>query len=295
MNILQTKMVVMSVACNLGVLLLSLLLFCCTSACPHTDDHVSYMHDITTCNGSDAVISFNITGVANCSNIHADYFVYIYYHFPAPTTHEKLPDPIFHNETGLCQVFLTLYNVTYEDFVDAILQVRILTPPLNNPHFNCSNNFSLIFITDPPSPVSTLDSHINCSGVFISWPKPYASTSCPVLHYIIILNKQTDVITPYSFFKYSWSELSHNTLYTVSIVAVTGAGYSIESNSTEFITALAPKVIMIDHDVPLLAEDAAVFVKAKVSCIHKYMYHSYCKIKGTARWYIGHVHLTAAS
>lgn len=76
------------------------------------------------------------------------YAVFIFFHDGSDRfrDHEQFPPPFLHNGTDICQVQLTLYNVTYEEFRDALLQVQIHTPP-HHPKLYCSNNFSIIVNT----------------------------------------------------------------------------------------------------------------------------------------------------
>lgn len=75
------------------------------------------------------------------------------------------------------------------------------------------------------------------------WSASHTSPSCPLLYYQLILNNSNPVILNDSnlvsaeSFYYSWSDLSPNTPYSVSIIAVSDAGSSIASNTT-FITAI---------------------------------------------------------
>lgn len=86
----------------------------------------------------------------------------------------------------------------------------------------------------PPDPVIPKVT-VNCTDVSVYWSTPYYPPGCPLEYYQMNFNNICFNLTNVSS-HYSWSDLSPNTSFTVSIVAVSDAGSSIESNTT-FITA----------------------------------------------------------
>lgn len=93
-----------------------------------------------------------------------------------------------------------------------------------------------IFVA-PPDPVIPKVT-VNCTDVSVYWSTPYYPPGCPLEYYQMKFNN--DIIyfnmTNMSF-HYSLPDLSHNTLYTISIGAVNNIGTSTGPNVT-FITAI---------------------------------------------------------
>ena len=88
----------------------------------------------------------------------------------------------------------------------------------------------------PPDPVIPKVT-VNCTGVSVYWSTPYYPSGCPLQYYQMNFNDEIINITN-NLSHYSWSDLSHNALYTISISAVNTVGTSTKSNIT-FITAMS--------------------------------------------------------
>ena len=87
---------------------------------------------------------------------------------------------------------------------------------------------------DPPDPV-TFMINVNCTDVCVDWSIPFSPPGCPVKYYEIKFN---DVFVTTNMLSYSWSNVSYNTLYTVSISAVNDAGTGNKSTNNTFITPI---------------------------------------------------------
>ena len=89
--------------------------------------------------------------------------------------------------------------------------------------------FSLVL--DPPDPVnvSSIDSVVNCTGVYLNWTPPFSPTGCDILNYTLKLNDISVATTEEPFYYWPAADIPSNEVLTVSIEAINGIGPSQET------------------------------------------------------------------
>ena len=115
------------------------------------------------------------------------------------------------------------------------------------------HKFSLVL--DPPDPVniSSIESVVNCTGVYLYWTPPVTPKKCDILSYDIIVQWNDTVVTTKEPYDIIWNdtvvttkepfhywvaaELPSNEVLTVGIKAFNGNGPSQET-SIDIITAV---------------------------------------------------------
>ena len=108
------------------------------SVCPDSSDQISYLPDITSCEGAPLKLTFNITGLHPCGPY--GYKIEVYHH-DSQQNLDPVEGPI-NKIADVCVVTLKIHNVklSYNDSL-----VQILIRPLSGGRVNyCSNNFTLL-------------------------------------------------------------------------------------------------------------------------------------------------------
>ena len=110
------------------------------SVCTESSRNVSYISDITSCEGDPVTITFNITGLEYCEPNY--YLVHVYHQESQKYLDTQNVDYLLYSDINICNISLTIEEVLLSHN-DSLNQVRIRL--LNNGAIlYCSNNFTLL-------------------------------------------------------------------------------------------------------------------------------------------------------
>jgi hypothetical protein len=249
------------------------------AGCPHeASPNISYIEPVCTCERCNLTINFtiNFSNPNDCND--ADYRIDIYHHDqnllfkPRPTHNLDI-----HNTSSICNVSLIVDDATTfsnndntvlkQQYDNSTLQVLVKNAVQQPIIQLCSNNFTLR-VQGVLDPVIITDSIVNCSGVYISWERPYSLSCVPILGYIIHileLNYTNTTTSEHYMISSSSDILMDSTQYTISIRSVNGAGTSNDSNIT-INSSLAPIVYYSGYDIVIINKTTSyITINARVS------------------------------
>ena len=110
------------------------------SVCTESSHNLSYVSDITSCEGHPVTITFNITGLEYCEQNY--YLVHVYHQESQKYLDTQNVDYHLYSDINICNVNLTTEEVllSYNDSLNQV-RIRLLS---NGAILYCSNNFMLL-------------------------------------------------------------------------------------------------------------------------------------------------------